>query len=49
MYYYGQAIPDADASTFATMQSVTDSADARDAKAGYKQGKRFVPANAPAK
>jgi hypothetical protein len=50
VYYDGTAIPDADASTFAMTESATDSADARDAKAGYKQGKRFiVPAPAAKK
>jgi hypothetical protein len=50
VYYYGKPIPDADASTFATVETPTDSADARDATASYHQGKRFiVPANAPAK
>jgi hypothetical protein len=49
VYYPGAVIRDADAATFALSQTPTDSTDARDAKASYYQGKRFVPANAPAK
>jgi hypothetical protein len=40
VYYYGAPIVDADPSTFATLDAPTDSADARDAKASYQQGRR---------
>jgi DKNYY family len=40
VYYYGAQIPGADPSTFSIMDMPTDSADARDATATYKQGLR---------
>jgi len=40
VFYDGVVVPGADASTFAMLDSPTDSADARDAKRGYRQGRR---------
>jgi DKNYY family len=40
VYYYGAPVADADPLTFAILDAPTDSADARDAKARYQQGRR---------
>jgi hypothetical protein len=42
VYYFGAAIADGDASTFTVLDALTDSVDARDARATYQQGRRTI-------
>jgi hypothetical protein len=40
VYYDGKPVPGADAATFATLEQLTDTADAKDRSATYKEGRR---------
>lgn len=45
VYYNGEVVPGADPATFAMLETPTDSADARDAKRTYLQGRKTGAAN----